>query len=72
MLYLKVVIRKHFLSGRGVRQWHRPHREVVQSLSMEVFENCGDGALRDVVSGTVGWGGLVGGHEGLHGLFQPK
>ena len=29
---------------------------VVGSLSMEVFQNCGGVALRDMVMGTVGWG----------------
>ena len=33
-------------------------REVVQSPSLEVFRNCGDVALRDVVSGH-GGGGLT-------------
>ena len=41
-------------------------REVGESLSLEVFKNCGDVALRDVGSGQVGWGGV-----GLGGLFQP-
>ena len=42
--------------GLGLCQWRLP-RDVVQSLSMEVFKDCGDVALRDVVSGHggVGW-----------------
>ena len=33
-------------------------REVMGPLTLEVFKNCGDVALRDVVMGTVGvgWG----------------
>jgi len=38
------------------------------SLSLEVFKNCGDVALRDVVSGH-GEGGLVIGLRDLRGLF---
>jgi len=30
-------------------QWHRLHREVVGSPSLEVFKKCGDVALGDVV-----------------------
>ena len=39
-------------------QWHRMPREVVESLSLQVFRNHGDVALRDVVSGH-GGAGLV-------------
>jgi len=39
-------------------QWHRMPREVVESLSLQVFKNHGDVALRDVVSGH-GGAGLV-------------
>ena len=44
----------------------QPPREVVGSPSLEVFEERGDVALRDVVSGH---GGV--GLGGLGGLFQP-
>jgi len=40
--------------------WHWLSLEVVELLSLEVFKEHGDVALRDVVSGMVGWvgGGL--------------
>ena len=46
-----------------------PGGEVVL-LSLEVFKKHGYVALRDVVSAHDG-GGLVVGHDGLGGLFQP-
>ena len=45
-------------------------REVVWSLSLEVFREHGDVALRDVVSGH-GWGWDGVGLGGLSVLFQP-
>lgn len=39
-------IRRYFFSERMVLQWHRLPREVVQSLSLEVFQNCGNVALK--------------------------
>ena len=56
-------IRKHFFSEGVVVQWHRLPREVVDSLSLEVLKNCGDVALRDVVSehggGELGLGFMI-------------
>jgi len=43
-------IRTDFFSKRAVKHWHRLPREVVQ------FRNCGDVALRDVVSEYGGMG----------------
>jgi len=51
-------------------QWHRLPREVVESLSLEVFRNGGNMVVRDVVSGN-GGGGLMVGLGDLSGLFQP-
>jgi len=39
----------------------------VESPSLEVFENCGDVALKDVVSGD----GLMVGLDGHSALLQP-
>ena len=62
-------IRRTF-SEKEVRQWHRLPREVVQSLSLEVFQNRVDVALRAMVSGQ-GGGRLVAGLDDLRDLFQP-
>jgi len=41
---------------------------VVESLSLEMLKNCGDVAVRDVVSGEYWW---KAGLDDLCGLFQP-
>ncbi len=43
-------IRKTFSTG-VVGQWHRLPKEVVEPLTLEVFKNHVDAALRDTVSG---------------------
>lgn len=50
--------------------WHRLPEEVVESLSLEAFKNCGNMALKDTISGH-GGNGLLVGLDGLRGLFQP-
>ena len=52
----KLDIRKNFFSIRVVLQWHRLHREVVQSPSLEVFQSRVDVALRTWSVGPVGMG----------------
>jgi len=59
-------IMKNFLSERLVRPWQRLPREVVESLSLEGFEKCGDVALRDTVSGHGGDVSMVGLDDQCH------
>ena len=64
-------IRKVF-SERAELQWHRLHREVVESPSLEVFQSrvAGSGGVRDMVRGH-GGDGLAVALGDLRGLFQP-
>jgi len=57
--FFRLGIQINFFSERVVKQWHRQSREVVESLSPEVFKNCVDVALRDEVSGHTGDGLMV-------------
>ena len=62
-------ITKRLLSEGVVLQWHRAAQRVVGAPSLEVLQNHGDVALRDVVMGMGGWAGV--GLGDLGGLFQP-
>jgi len=53
-----------------VVHWHRLPKEVVESLSLEVFKKHGVVPMKDMVSGH-GRDGLMVGIDDLNGLFQP-
>jgi len=60
-------IRKNF-SERVVGHCNRLPREMEQSPSLQMFKNCVDAALKDMISGHGGDGLMVG--LDLRGLFQ--
>jgi len=43
--------RKNLFSERVVRLWNRLPREVVESLSLELFKKCVDVTMNNLVSG---------------------
>ena len=53
-----------------MRHWHRLPREVVESLSLEVFKKRADVALKIMVNWH-GGDGLMVGLDDRHAIFQP-
>ena len=46
---LMLGVTKNFFSGGVVRQWHRLPREVLESLSLEIFKKRVDVAMRTML-----------------------